>query len=180
MIFYILIKTFELGKNPKIEEFTNRVNKHQGIIFKISRMYCDNEECRKDLFQDILLQLWKSYSRFSGKSKFSTWMYRVALNTAINQFRISQKEILNFKNELSSEIGMEEESGEKEENTKLLHKAIGKLNKAEKSLIILYLDNLHYKEIAEITGISVSNVGVKINRIKSKLQKILKELGYGL
>jgi len=168
-----------LGKDPLIKEFTERINKHQGIIFKISRMYCDDDECRKDLFQDILLQLWKSYSRFSEKSKFSTWMYRVGLNTAINQFRSSQKEFLSFNSELPSEIHVEEESSEKEESIEILYKAIGKLNKAEKSLIILYLDNLQYKEIAEITGISISNVGVKINRIKAKLQKILKELGYG-
>lgn len=169
-----------MRKNSIIEEFTTRVNKHQGIIFKISRMYCNNEECRKDLFQDILLQLWKSYSRFNGQSKFSTWMYRVALNTAINQFRASQKEKSKFNTELSSEIYVLEETSEKEENIRILYQAIGKLNKAEKSLIILYLENLQYNEIAEITGISVSNVGVKINRIKGKLQQILKELGYEL
>jgi RNA polymerase sigma-70 factor (ECF subfamily) len=167
-----------LASNSLIEEFTERINKHQGIIYKISKMYCDDVECRKDLFQEILLQLWRSYPRYSGKSKFSSWMYRVALNTAISQFRSSQNEIISFNAELPSEIN--EEISEKEENTKILYKAIGKLNKAEKSLIILYLDNLQYNEIAEITGISMSNVGVKINRIKAKLQKILKELGYEL
>lgn len=169
-----------MSNDSQIKEFTERINKHQGIIFKISRMYCDDDECSKDLFQDILLQLWKSYSRFDGRSKFSTWMYRVALNTAINQFRSSQKELLSFNAEISSEITDEANYPEKEENTKLLYKAIGRLNKAEKSLIILYLDNLHYSEMAEITGMSISNVGVKINRIKGKLQKLLKELGYGL
>jgi RNA polymerase sigma-70 factor, ECF subfamily len=167
-----------LSNNRLIAEFTEQVNKHQGIIFKISRMYCNDEECRKDLFQEILLQLWKSYPNFRGQSKFSSWMYRVALNTAISQFRSSQKEIINFNAELPTDI-KEEEPGEKKKNTKILYEAIGKLNKAEKSLIILYLDNLQYNEIAEITGISISNVGVKINRIKSKLQKILKELDYG-
>lgn len=104
-------------------------------------------------------------------------MYRVALNTAISQFRSSQKEILSFNDDLPVDI--KEETSEKKEDTKILYEAIGKLNKAEKSLIILYLDNLKYNEIAEIAGISVSNVGVKINRIKTKLQRILKELGYG-
>jgi RNA polymerase sigma-70 factor (ECF subfamily) len=104
-------------------------------------------------------------------------MYRVALNTAISQFRSSQNEILIFKEKLKVDI--KDEISDIKEDTKILYEAIGKLNKAEKSLILLYLDNLHYNEIAEITGISVSNVGVKINRIKSKLQKILKELGYG-
>jgi len=167
-----------LGEHLLIKEFTDLINQHQGIIKKVSRMYCSSEECRKDLFQEILLQLWKSYPRFNHRSKFSTWMYRVALNTAIAQFRSTQKEIVSFKSVLPNRIS-EEDMDDKNEDTRILYQAIGKLNKAEKSLIILYLDNFKYAEIAEITGISVSNVGVKLNRIKNKLQKILKELGYG-
>lgn len=164
------------NKNFK-KEFIRLIEENQGIIFKVSRMYCKQNFCREDLFQEILLQLWKSFPNYDNKRKFSTWMYRVALNTAISQLRSSQKDILNFKEVLPEDI--KDETSDKKENSKILHDAIGKLNKAEKSLIILYLDNLQYNEIAEITGISVSNVGVKINRIKSKLQKILKELGYG-
>jgi RNA polymerase sigma-70 factor (ECF subfamily) len=167
-----------LAEKALIKEFTDRIDKHQGILFKVSRMYCGDEECQKDLFQEIVLQLWKSYPNFNQQSKFSTWMYRVALNTAIAQFRSSQKEIISFKSVVPTDYP-EENEPEKNEDTAILYKAIGRLNKAEKSLIILYLDNFKYAEIAEITGISVSNVGVKINRIKSKLQKILKELGYG-
>lgn len=164
------------NKNFK-KEFIRLIEENQGIIFKVSRMYCKQNFCREDLFQEILLQLWKSFPNYDNNRKFSTWMYRVALNTAISQLRSSQKDILNFKEVLPEDI--KDETSDKKENSKILHDAIGKLNKAEKSLIILYLDNLQYNEIAEITGISVSNVGVKINRIKSKLQKILKELGYG-
>lgn len=158
-------------------EFIRLIEENQGIIFKVSRMYCKNDYCREDLFQEILLQLWKSFPNYDCNRKFPTWMYRVALNTAISQFRSSQNEILIFKEKLKVDI--KDEISDIKEDTKILYEAIGKLNKAEKSLILLYLDNLHYNEIAEITGISVSNVGVKINRIKSKLQKILKELGYG-
>lgn len=164
------------NKNFK-KEFIRLIEENQGIIFKVSRMYCKQNFCREDLFQEILLQLWKSFPNYDNNRKFSTWMYRVALNTAISQLRSSQKDILNFKEVLPEDI--KDETSDKKENSKILHDAIGKLNKAEKSLIILYLDNLQYNEIAEITGISISNVGVKINRIKSKLQKILKELGYG-
>lgn len=167
-----------MAEKHSIQEFTQQINEHQGILFKVSRMYCEGEECQKDLFQEILLQLWKSYPNFNQQSKFSTWMYRVALNTAIAQFRSSQKEIISFKSVMPTDYPEENET-DKNEDTAILYNAIGRLNKAEKSLIILYLDNLKYAEIAEITGISVSNVGVKINRIKSKLQTILKELGYG-
>lgn len=160
-----------------ISEFSRLIEDNQNIIFKISRMYCNNHVCREDLFQEILLQLWKSFPNFDSKRKFTTWMYRVALNTAISQFRSSQKEILSFNAELP--VNIKDEVSENKEDIKILYEAIGKLNKAEKSLIILYLDNLQYTEIAEIAGISANNVGVKINRIKSKLQKILKELGYG-
>ena len=162
------------------KEFTELIEKNQGIIFKVSGMYCDNEACRKDLFQDILLQLWKSFPTYNHQSKFSTWMYRVALNTAISQFRKVRKRNEDFVNEIPVNIIDEESYNENEEHAKILHKAIGKLSKAEKSIIILYMDDYPYEEISEIIGITVSNVGVKINRIKSKLQKILKELGYGL
>lgn len=143
-------------------------------------MYCYGKECEKDLFQDILLQLWKSYPTYNRQSKFSSWMYRVALNTAISQFRKEKKGDINFIRELPVNIMTDENFNEQQEHSKILHKAIGKLNKAEKSIIILYMDDYPYEEIADIIGISVSNVGVKINRIKSKLQKILKALGYGL
>ena len=143
-------------------------------------MYCTNEDCKKDLFQDILLQLWKSYPTYNGQSKFSSWMYRVALNTAISQFRKEKKGDINFIRELPVNIITDENFNEQQERSKILYEAIGKLNKGEKSIIILYMDDYPYEEIADIIGISVSNVGVKINRIKSKLQKFLKELEYGL
>ncbi len=143
-------------------------------------MYCDNEACRKDLFQDILLQLWKSYPTYKQISKFSSWMYRVALNTAISQFRKERKSTNDFVREVPENITDNDGYDEKEKRAKILHEAIGKLSKAEKTIIILYMDDYPYEEISDIIGISVSNVGVKINRIKSKLQKILLELGYGL
>lgn len=143
-------------------------------------MYCDKEECRQDLFQDILLQLWQSFQSFKKQSKFSTWMYRVALNTAISQFRKKKNNTENLTPDIPINVPEEETYKEKEDRRELIHKAIGKLNKAEKAIIILYMDDYGYEEIAEITGISMSNVGVKISRIKTKLQKILKELEYGL
>ncbi|MEE4198670.1 MAG: sigma-70 family RNA polymerase sigma factor [Bacteroidales bacterium] len=167
--------------NPGLKrEFVALVEKHQGIIHKVSQMYCDNSECRQDLFQDILVQLWKSYPSFSHQSRFSTWMYRVALNTAIVQFKKDKKKIEQATADMPVHITQEETYSEAEERRNLVQQAIGKLNKAEKAIIILYMDDYTYEEIAEIAGITVSNAGVKINRIKSKLQTILKELDYGL
>ena len=166
-------------KNLK-EEFVSLIEKHQGIIYKVSRIYCDKEECRKDLFQDILLQLWQSYLSFNQQSKFSTWMYRVALNTAIAQFRKDSKCNEDTVPEIPVHIIEDESHKEKENRRQLVQKAISKLSKTEKAIIILYMDEYSYEEISEIAGITMSNVGVKINRIKTKLQNILKELEYGL
>ena len=143
-------------------------------------MYCDKEECRRDLFQDILVQLWQSYPSFNNKSRFSTWMYRVALNTAIAQFRKDKKNNEDLTPDVPVNVPEEESFKEKEDRISLVHKAINKLSKAEKAIIILYMDDYSYEEISEISGLTISNVGVKINRIKAKLQKILKELEYGL
>lgn len=143
-------------------------------------MYCDKEECRRDLFQDILVQLWQSYPSFNNKSRFSTWMYRVALNTAIAQFRKDKKNNEDLTPDVLVNVPEEESFKEKEDRINLVHKAINKLSKAEKAIIILYMDDYSYEEISEISGLTISNVGVKINRIKAKLQKILKELEYGL
>ncbi|MCD4832650.1 MAG: RNA polymerase sigma factor [Bacteroidales bacterium] len=162
------------------EEFVSQIEKHQGIIYKVSRMYCDKEECRQDLFQDILVQLWQSFPTFNKQSKFSTWMYRVALNTAIAQFRKDKKNNEDTMSEIPVNIIEEESYKEKEDRKELVQRAINKLSKAEKAIIILYMDDYTYEEISEIAGITMSNVGVKISRIKTKLQKILKELEYGL
>ena len=162
------------------EEFVSQIEKHQGIIYKVSQMYCNKEECRKDLFQDILVQLWQSYQSFTGQSKFSTWMYRVALNTAIAQFRKDKKRNEDPVPEVPINITEEESYNEREGKRELVQRAINKLSKAEKAIIILYMDDYTYEEISEIAGISMSNVGVKIKRIKAKLQEILKELEYGL
>lgn len=168
-----------MNNNNLKDEFIALIEKHQGIIYKVSRMYCDKEECRQDLFQDILVQLWQSYPSFNRQSKFSTWMYRVALNTAIAQFRKSKNVNEDHVSEMSVDIPEEELYKEREERREIVHQAIHKLNKAEKAIIILYMDDYTYEEISEISGISVSNVGVKISRIKTKLQNILKELEYG-
>lgn len=150
-------------------QFIQLIDQHQGIIHKICRLYRDVKEDREDLFQEIVFQLWKSLPSFSGKASFSTWMYRVALSTAIVTFRKKKPQII-----LTPELPDEPEAPQESEQTDQLFAALKKLNDEEKALITLYLEELSYREIAEITGITENNVGVKLNRIKSKIQQLLK------
>lgn len=166
-----------MNNKDLIKEFTELIEKNQGIIYKVSRMYCNGTACREDLFQDTLLQLWRAFPSYDRNRKFTTWMYRIAINTAISQFREEKSNILEFKDELPERI-YENHSYVGNENVRVLNQAIQKLNKAERAIIILYMDDFTYEEISEIVGITVSNVGVKINRIKKKLQQHLEELGY--
>ena len=140
-------------------------------------MYFNAEEDRNDLFQEITLQLWKAYPNFRGDSKFTTWMYRVALNTAISFFKKEKKKkpadrIAPENLELTTS---EEEQREKQEHLMMLHKAIDKLSKTDKALVLLHLDEYANKEIAEIMGISEINVRVKLTRIRKKLKTLIEE-----
>ncbi len=167
--------------NTKLtKEFSRLIEDNQNIIFKVSCMYCNNENCREDLFQEILLQLWNSFPNFDRKRKYTTWMYRIALNTAISQFRKTKSNKIDFTDSYPETVSTHDNSAEKNEDTRLLFIAISKLSKTEKAIIMLYMDDCSYDEISEIIGISGSNVGVKINRIKKKLKEYLKGLGYGL
>lgn len=150
------------------------IRANQGIIHKVCNIYCDNEDDRKDLFQEILAQLWKSYPSFRKESKFTTWMYRVALNTAITSFKKIRR--LPGFSRLSGEsllIADDLEFPEQEENTLLLKQAVARLSGIEKSIILLFLENKNYEEIADITGITQNYVRVKMNRIKKKLRILM-------
>lgn len=155
-------------------EFTQKVADSQGIIHKVCRMYCDDEEHRKDLFQEILIQLWRSYPSFRGDSKFSTWMYRVAINVAIQDFRkIKKKQQLFFQTNQFKEKPEDQVNTIENEHLQQMHKAIAQLNKIEKAIIMLHLDDTPNEEIAKIIGITQNYVRVKMNRIKVKLRKTL-------
>jgi len=161
--------------NPALEkEFVKIISANQGIIHKVCSVYCDSEEDRRDLFQEILTQLWKSYATFRNESKFSTWMYRIAINTAITSFKKikRQPEQKSLLPELM-QIAGEEYNPEIEEQILLLHRAIAQLSGIEKSIILLFLENRDYEEIAEITGITRNYVRFKMNRIKHKLKKYM-------
>ncbi|RRJ89180.1 sigma-70 family RNA polymerase sigma factor [Paenimyroides tangerinum] len=161
--------------NPKLEgEFVGLLEKNQNIIHKICRLYTSDQDSHKDLFQEISIQLWKAFPNFRGESKFSTWAYRVALNTAISLYRKSTRSIDTNDIELSiHRIKYEEYNDEEEEQIKLLYKAVKQLNDIEKALVYMYLEDKDYTEIAETLGISEVNARVKMNRIKTKLKKIV-------
>jgi len=150
--------------------FLELIDQHQGIIHKICRLYRDSKEDREDLFQEIVFQLWRSAASFAGKATFSTWMYRIALTTAIAVFRKKTPEIL-YTPRLPDEPETQQQPEEQREK---FFTALKKLDDADKALITLYLEDLSYQEISEIVGITESNVGVKLNRIKKKIQQHLK------
>lgn len=154
------------------KEFLGLIHENQKIIYKICKLYRDSREDQEDLFQEIVYQLWKSYPGFKRESKVSSWIYRIALNTAIATYRKSKVSI-DYYEEFPEHIHpfYEKTISENEER---LFLALRKLNDSEKAVISLYLEDFNYKEIAEITGLSDSNVGVRLNRIKNKLKQILK------
>jgi RNA polymerase sigma-70 factor (ECF subfamily) len=154
------------------KEFLALIYDYQKIIYKICRLYRDNKEDQEDLFQEIVYQLWKSYPGFKRESKVSSWMYRIALNTAIAIYRKSEISV-DYYQEFPEHLHLSDEKNISE-NEERLFCALRKLNDPEKAVISLYLEDFNYQEIAAITGLSESNVGVRLNRIKTKLKQILK------
>ena len=155
-------------------EFVALLDEHQNIIHKICRLYTNNEVEHEDLFQEISIQLWRSYNRFEGKSKFSTWMYRVGLNTAITLYR-KEKKRLNTQplNDQFTAIAQEEYNAQVDEKMAWLYQKIKDFSEIDKALVLLYLEDKRYDEIAETLGISAGNARVKMNRIKERLKKML-------
>lgn len=154
--------------------FVTQLRDNQNIIHKICRLYTSESDAHKDLFQEITIQLWKAFPKFRGDSKFSTWAYRVALNTAITLYRKNTRSIQTSDYEKHSYfISQEDYNPEEEEQLKLMYQAVHQLNDIEKALIFMYLEDKDYAEISETLGISEVNARVKMNRIKNKLKKIL-------
>lgn len=161
--------------NPTLEqEFIQQVEINQNIIHKICRLYTSDEHAHKDLFQEISIQLWKAYPKFRGDAKFTTWAYRVALNTAISLYRKKSRTITTIEfNSTIHKFKYDEYNYEEEEQLKILYLAVQQLNDIEKALVYMYLEDKDYTEISETLGISEVNARVKMNRIKTKLKKII-------
>ncbi|MCO4294687.1 sigma-70 family RNA polymerase sigma factor [Solitalea sp. MAHUQ-68] len=155
------------------EEFLLLLEKNKGLIYKVANSYCKNNEDRKDLVQEIIIQLWRSFDRYDHNYKLSTWMYRVALNTAISFYRKEnkRKDVSLPLMEEFIEVAEENLSEDLETNIGLLQQFINELKELDKALMILYLEESSYKEMAEILGITETNVATKISRIKEKLKQ---------
>lgn len=160
--------------NSLEQSFVKQLKENQNIIHKICRLYTSGEDAHNDLFQEITIQLWKAFPKFRGDSKFSTWAYRVALNTAITLYRKNKRTVATIDMEGNRQfLAPEDYNFEEEEQIKLLYKAVQQLNDIEKALVFMYLEDKNYEEIAETLGISEVNARVKMNRIKGKLKKIV-------
>lgn len=161
--------------NKELEHsFVGLLEKHQNIVHKVCRLYTNNQDAHNDLFQEITIQLWKAYPKFRGDAKFSTWMYRVGLNTAITLYRKNKRKIKTQEFEsVQFKIKAEVYDDTDEQQLKLLYSAVKQLNDIDKALVFLYLEDKNYKEISETMGISEVNARVKMNRIKTKLRTIL-------
>lgn len=162
-------------KANKKDTFISTIDTHKKIIYKIVNSYCQNMEDRKDLEQEIIIQLWNSFDKYNAEYKYSTWMYRIALNVAISFFRNEKKwnantDFYNVESVFSIEDEKEGET-ELDQNIKLLQEFIYNLNELNKALMLLYLEEKSYEEIAEILGITKTNVATKISRLKLKLKK---------
>ncbi|MCD0464562.1 RNA polymerase sigma factor [Flavobacterium sp. ENC] len=164
----------------KEKEFLNRIESHKGILYKVSKMYMNNHDDQQDLFQEIVCQLWKSYESFRNESQFSTWMYRVAVNTAIVFLKKEKRKVDKY--EIASENIREDEGDShiKESQIDHFYKAVQKLGKIDKAIIFYQLEGFSHKEIGDNLGISEGNARVKLNRAKEKLKEIIKNQGYGL
>ncbi|HBI01891.1 MAG TPA: sigma-70 family RNA polymerase sigma factor [Flavobacterium sp.] len=160
--------------NSLEQSFVTQLKENQNIVHKICRLYTSGEDAHNDLFQEITIQLWKAFPKFRGDSKFSTWAYRVGLNTAITLYRKSTRTVATTDMEGKKQfIAPDDYNFEEEEQIKLLYKAVHQLNDIEKALVFMYLEDKDYEEIAETLGITEVNARVKMNRIKGKLKKIV-------
>lgn len=154
--------------------FLDRVGAHRGIIHKVGFVYGRDAADREDLEQEILLQLWKSRDAFDGQSSFTTWMYRVALNTAIT-FRRRQRTLLPLLREPRTP-GRQAEQAERDDELRVLYAAIARLSALEKAIVLLWLDERSYEEIADTVGITAKNVSVRLVRIRAKLARTIGDM----
>jgi RNA polymerase sigma factor (sigma-70 family) len=160
------------------KKFIEMVNPSKKMIYRICNIYTQNADDWHDLWQDILYQLWKSYPSFSGQCLFSTWMYRVALNTALMLRRKQYRQPHLFIHEEEMHASPELQNQAPDEDVQMLYSCIRELKPVDRAVILLKLEQKSYEEISEITGLSQSNVSVRLVRIKDKLRQLLIQKGY--
>ncbi len=152
------------------QDFIHAITDHQRIIHRVCHLYLKEAQEKEDLFQEILLNAWKGYKNFKGTAKFSTWLYRVALNTAVTFYRKDIRRIMTTAWE-DHHLNELKNPPNNSEHIEAMYQAIAELSKVDKAIVMLYLDDFSYQEIGDIIGITPNNVAVKMNRIKIKLQE---------
>lgn len=156
------------------KQFEKLIKENELLIYKVCRMYAYNATARQDLFQEIIIQLWKAYPNFRGESKISTWLYRVAINTAITGLRKEKRNIKADSGYILPAQQNDTTPDVEEEQLQQLYRAVEQLNTIEKAIVMFYLEDKSYEEMEEILGISQGNLRVKMSRIKEKLRQLTK------
>lgn len=168
-----------MQQEQKEKEFLGLIAKHKGIIHKVCTVYAGEQHAQQDLYQEIVIQLWKNFDKFEGRSSFSTWMYRVALNTAISNYRL-QKKVLSASSITEQVNNLPDAPSEQhDEQLQQLYTAIRQLSDLERAIVLLYLEERSYKEMEEILGIKEGALRVKMTRLKEKIRQRLNDPIYG-
>ncbi|MGK7395652.1 MAG: RNA polymerase sigma factor [Candidatus Cyclobacteriaceae bacterium M3_2C_046] len=165
-----------------MRSFKSIIDQHYPILYKIGKAYSEDSFDFEDLYQEMLIQIWQSLKNFKAQSKLSTWIYKVALNTALTYKRRNYRKEQFVQEEMYKDLAeynvQGQEHSQEERQIEMLYQAIKELNKDERAIILLHLEGKKYEEMAEITGLKVSHIGVKLLRIKRKLLEVLKLKGY--
>jgi RNA polymerase sigma-70 factor (ECF subfamily) len=157
---------------PELQDrFQTLVDEHKKILYKVCNSYCRNRDDREDLAQEIIIQLWRSFGTFDERCRFSTWMYRVALNVAISFYRRESTRTRHVISDEEQLLVAIDDTESQPEDIRLLYRFIGALDPLNKALVLLYLDGNSYQEIADVLGISATNVATKINRLKKTMRQ---------
>jgi len=166
-----------MDKQEQQQLFQDSIAQHKGILFKVARAYCSNEDDREDLRQEMMVQIWQSMPKYNAQFKMSTWLYRISLNTAISFYRKNANRIQHQipLGNYGAEIPLEDTS-DQERQLRLLEQFVSELKEIDKALMLLYLEDKSHAEISEILGLSISNVGTKITRIKEHLKTRFSQL----
>jgi RNA polymerase sigma-70 factor (ECF subfamily) len=172
----------EMSAHDPQAAFIERLEEHRGILFKVANAYCRNPANREDLVQDMAVQLWRAYRRYDGRSSFSTWMYRIAVNVAISFYRSETRkgrDVLAAEPATFDRFAAPTQDPETDERLTFVREFIDQLDELNRALMVLYLDDNSYAEIAAILGISETNAATKIGRIKQKLKGKVAAQGRG-
>ena len=161
------------------DEFIQLVRENEARLRKICRVYADGAEAQRDLYQDILVELWRSFPSFEGDAKAGTWLYRVALNTALSHSRsqaVRDEATLDADHPVWTDgVATPDERLDRQDQLDRLYAVLDRLDEVDKALVMMYLDEKSYREMADVLGISENHVGVKLHRIKNKLADWLEE-----